>query len=302
MISPLLSLCSAAALAPFTGPMTLAVSSVAQDDTSLDGNRLVDMEVFADRSAIRPGERFTIGVRMKIERGWHIYWENPGDSGLATRVDVRGPAGFEIGPTRFPAPERHEQEGDIVTFVHHRELVLLCDVVAPEKLAASAPVRFEIEGRWLACIEICLPGSDTAELTLPVVAVETAAQPANEKLFTEWRNALPKPWAQNARATTHWSASGERHVLALLVPDCTRIEFFPRVSDVVHLRHRSFVREGEGGRLELEFTVEPAKLGYPIPESLVVDGVVHVQSSTGDRAFELGLPFPKSAPGAQNGR
>jgi DsbC/DsbD-like thiol-disulfide interchange protein len=281
---------------------TQAKGALAQDDTPLDGDRLVKMEVFADRSAIRPGERFTIGVRMKIERGWHIYWENPGDSGLATRIDVRGPAGFEIGPTRFPAPERHEQEGDIVTFVHERELVLLRDVVAPEKLAASAPVRFEIEGGWLACIEVCLPGSDTAELTLPVVAAESAAQPANEKLFTEWRNQLPKPWATNGRATTHWSATGERQVLALLVPDCTQIEFFPRVSDVVHLRHQSFVREGEGGKLELEFTIEPAKLGDPIPEHLVADGVVRVRSAAGEQAFDLGLPFPKSASSTQKNR
>ncbi len=272
-----------------------------QEDAAQDGDRLVAMEVFADRSAIRPGERFTLGVRMKIERGWHIYWENPGDSGLATRVDVRGPAGFEIGPTRFPTPERHEQEGDIITFVHHRELVLLRDVVAPEKLAASTPVRFEIEGRWLACIEICLPGSSTMELTLPVAPRESAAQPANDKLFAEWRAQLPKPWTHNERATTHWSSNEDRHVLALLVPESTEIEFFPRVSDVVHLKHQSFVREGNAGKLELEFTIEPARLGEPPPELVIVDGIVHIRSAAGAQSFELGLPFPKRASSTQKG-
>jgi DsbC/DsbD-like thiol-disulfide interchange protein len=295
MIPSLLSLCSAAVLAP-------AAVSMVQEDASQDGDRLVAMEVFADRSAIRPGERFTLGVRMKIERGWHIYWENPGDSGLATRVDVRGPDGFELGPTRFPAPERHEQEGDIVTFVHHRELVLLRDVVAPETLAASAPVRFDIEGRWLACIEICLPGSKTMELTLPVAPRESAVQPANDKLFAEWRAQLPKPWSQNERATTHWSSNADRHVLALLVPESTEIQFFPRVSDVVHLKHQSFVRDGSAGKLELEFTLEPARLGEAIPEHVIVDGVVHMRSATGDQVFELGLPFPKSASSTQKNR
>ncbi len=283
MISPLLSVFSAAAFAPAW-----------QDDAALDGDRLVRMEVFADRSAVRPGERFTLGVRMKIERGWHIYWENPGDSGLATRFDVRAPAGFEVGPTRFPAPERHEQEGDIVTFVHHGELVLLRDVVAPEKLAASAPVRFEVEGRWLACIETCLPGSSTMELTLPVAPPGGVPALANEALFTQWRAALPQPLTQNPHASTNWTSNDDAHVLAIEIRDCASLEFFPRVSDVLHLRHQRFEKEGVSGKLELEFTLSPARAGDPLPERVLVDGVVVAHGTGGGRAFDLQIPVPRS--------
>ncbi|TVQ70845.1 MAG: hypothetical protein EA363_07065, partial [Balneolaceae bacterium] len=29
---------------------------------------------------------FWLGVDMKIKEGWHIYWRNPGDSGLPTTI------------------------------------------------------------------------------------------------------------------------------------------------------------------------------------------------------------------------
>lgn len=289
MMPLLLSLCGTAALVTPIDP--------APQDTKppIDGNTLVQMEVFADRQAIRPGERFTLGVRMKIEPEWHIYWENPGDSGLSTRVEVRAPAGFQVSRPRYPAPQRFEQSGDIVTFVHHGEAVLLVDVVAPDTLAPSAPTRFEVEGRWLACIEVCVPGSQTTELVLPAAARGSAVQNANEKLFVQWRAQMPQPWTELKLATTRWSTNEGRQVLEVAVPGSTALEFFPLASDVVRLERQRVERDGSASRLVLEFTLHPTEDGAPIPDGLQVDGVVRVRSADGDKVFELVVPLPKSA-------
>src|SRR6185436_4838476 len=47
---------------------------------------LVKATLLADVDAIAPGGSFTLGVRLKVTPGWHVYWVNPGETGDATRV------------------------------------------------------------------------------------------------------------------------------------------------------------------------------------------------------------------------
>src|SRR5690606_19196766 len=44
-----------------------------------------------------------LAVHHHIAAPWHIYWKNPGDSGLRTRLALDG-AGFEAGPVIYPGP------------------------------------------------------------------------------------------------------------------------------------------------------------------------------------------------------
>ena len=39
-----------------------------------------------------------------MQKGWHTYWQNPGDSGLPTTLEWKLPAGVEAGPIEWPAP------------------------------------------------------------------------------------------------------------------------------------------------------------------------------------------------------
>ena len=32
-----------------------------------------------------PGASFTLGLRYVVEQEWHVYWVNPGDSGIEPR-------------------------------------------------------------------------------------------------------------------------------------------------------------------------------------------------------------------------
>ena len=55
---------------------------------------LVKVKLLADVTSVEPGKPFTIGVNFKMSPGWHIYWINPGDSGMATQVEFSLPAGI----------------------------------------------------------------------------------------------------------------------------------------------------------------------------------------------------------------
>src|SRR5689334_13526738 len=161
-----------------------------------DGNKLVRVELLSERAKIHPGEHFTLAAQLNVSRGWHIYWgENPGDSGVPTRLELEGPKGFELGAARFPVPERHAEEGDIVTFVHEGKVLVLFDAVAPAKLAAGEKVRFELSASWLVCTTRCFQGEGEASLELECAAAGEAL-PANEALFKEARAKLPRPLSE----------------------------------------------------------------------------------------------------------
>src|ERR1700722_15895266 len=76
----------------------------------------VRAELLANTSGVQAGKPFWLGVRLTIDPGWHVYWKNPGDAGLPTRVTFTLPNGFSAGPLRFPTPHRFDQPGNIVAF------------------------------------------------------------------------------------------------------------------------------------------------------------------------------------------
>src|SRR5258708_24556772 len=93
-----------------------------------DGNKLGGVELVCERAKIHPGEHFALAAKLTVARSWHIYWgENPGDTGVPTRVEIEAPKEFTIGAPQFPVPARHIDPGPLESFVHEGELLLLFD-------------------------------------------------------------------------------------------------------------------------------------------------------------------------------
>lgn len=90
-----------------------------------------------------------IALRFTLEPDWHVYWVNPGDSGMATAVEARPPEGVSVGEALFPGPQRFMSPGDIESFGYSEELVLL----VPVEGSSREPV--ELLASWLVCKEEC---------------------------------------------------------------------------------------------------------------------------------------------------
>ena len=99
-----------------------------------------------------------VGVHFVMETGWHIYWKNPGDAGLATAVDFAMPDGFEVGELRWPAPIAFTQPGDLVAYGYEGSVVLSAEVTTPVTWSGE-PRTFTASVSWLACKEVCVLGS-----------------------------------------------------------------------------------------------------------------------------------------------
>jgi DsbC/DsbD-like thiol-disulfide interchange protein len=189
-----------------------------------DGDALVRLRIDAE-AALEAGRETWLAVSFEVEPGWHIYWKNPGDAGMATSLTLEVPPGWVAGEPRWPAPTRHEREG-IVSYIFEERLTLLVPLRAPADAARGARVRLVAKGEWLVCDATgCLPGRGEAALEL-VVAPPGGETPARSPIFDETRRRLPGPAPADLRVT--WSGT----TLALALPGGA-LAFFPAAPDDV---------------------------------------------------------------------
>ena len=52
------------------------------------------LELIAQNQWIAAGHTLDLGLHFQLEKGWHIYWVNPGDSGEPPRVKWQLPTGL----------------------------------------------------------------------------------------------------------------------------------------------------------------------------------------------------------------
>ena len=147
---------------------------------------IVKATLLADTTAIKPDTTFTLGVLFKVQPGWHIYWRNPGSSGLATKVRWAMPEGSSVSDTLYPAPWAFTAPGDIVSYGYEDEILLMTEARLPA--SAKGEIELNAKASWLMCSDRCIPGKQDISLKLPV----GDGQPANAELFAKYKKQLPK--------------------------------------------------------------------------------------------------------------
>ena len=137
-----------------------------------------------------------LGVKYVVAPGWHIYWENPGETGIPTTIDLTLPEGFTAGPVHYPGPETFMMPGDLTNYGYEGEVVILADLTTPAApVSLSGDGAIAAETRWLACrAEQCVPGSAALSLSL-------ADLPAEDET-AEFFHHLPGPLPDTATQLT----------------------------------------------------------------------------------------------------
>jgi len=149
------------------------------------------VSLLADVEAITAGQSFDLGVRFQLDEGWHIYWQNSGDSGFPPGTAWTLPDGFSVAAPQFPVPQRHLSEGDIITNILPGEPMLIVKATAPASMA-DAKAMIAAKVNYLVCNVNCIIEKADLSLELPVGAPGVEAKKANEAEFNRARRSLPK--------------------------------------------------------------------------------------------------------------
>ena len=127
----------------------------------------VAAELIAEHASIQPGGTTRIGVHFELEEGWHIYAKDPGDAGLPTQIAWSIPPSAGVSALHWPPPHEFLDPGDIRTF-GYAGTVVLYGTLTDRGPAAERSIPVGASVKWLACKEVCIPGSAELELALPV--------------------------------------------------------------------------------------------------------------------------------------
>ena len=173
------------------------------------------------------GDKADAGLYFKLEPGWHVYWQNAGDSGEPPHIKWTLPAGITAGPLQFPAPARLPL-GPLMDFGYENEVLfpLSLDVA---KNAKPGPASLQAKVDWLVCREVCIPGKADLELDRNVAAGGSSSGATVEPDATIWRrlaNRLPQAMPASDAAVFQQTPTGFRLAVTTGRRE-KQAEFFP---------------------------------------------------------------------------
>ena len=264
------------------------VSSPAGAQTSGSGSRTghgphVRVELIADRAVPGPGMR--LGLKFELDPEWHIYWQNPGDSGGPPEAVWTFPPGMMAAGIEWPAPERIDI-GGLVNYGYHNRVVLpvAIAVAADARMPQAFTVRASL--RWMACANLCVPGKADLALTFPLRAGESGQVAGWKAAIDEARSQVPKPAPAAWRAWT--SLVGDTFVVDVVTGSREHAAvFFPLdQSQVNDSAAQSVTPLSNGVRLALQKSSQLAK------DPGALRGVL---SLPGGRAFTIEAPVKQGS-------
>ncbi|HEY7903107.1 MAG TPA: thioredoxin family protein [Casimicrobiaceae bacterium] len=188
----------------------------------------VTAELVAQKTAFVPGADNVVALKLTLDKGWHTYWRNAGDSGLPTTLAWTLPAGISAGPIEWLPPQLLPA-GPLTNYGYEGVAWHPVTLHAAPGAALGSRVALAARADWLVCREACIPEGADLTLALPV-ASQAVDDPRDGAAIAAARARVPAPLA-----AAGWTASargeGQRVALELRPPagaaDPGVLRFFP---------------------------------------------------------------------------
>lgn len=226
-----------------------------------------EAKLYFDVSKAAPTKPFHAVLELVPDEGWHSYWLNPGDSGVATSIDWQLPEGWQASPIIWPAPELINIEG-LVSYGYSGKSYYIVELTPPAGFSGTASIK--AKARWLLCKEICVPGEADLEKS-----VESASAPVADddgaKIFAAANAMVPEEITGAS-----FNLSGDK--LAVSVPwhDGDAVEFYPETDNVII----------NGGKVESNISGGNLHITMPTVKDAKADSLVGVIKS-GKKSYRI---------------
>ncbi|MCX6935430.1 MAG: protein-disulfide reductase DsbD family protein [Verrucomicrobia bacterium] len=253
----------------------------------------VTVDLIAEPVPLQSGQSLMVGLRFRPTPGWHIYWSNPGDSGMPPSIEWKLPPGFTASPLQFPFPNKILLP-PLVSYGYEEETILLATLTPPADWKFTSPVTFGAQLDWLACKEACLPAHASLTLEIPKIV---KPDPALTITFQQSLQKLPIQ-VPSIRISAQRSA----RILDLLIQVPTsssfeKLSFFPDSNDWLDEFASAEIKTSSDGvhlRLPLK---EHAQLPSTITGLLVAE---KSWDSEGHRALQISVPLAQVSSATSN--
>jgi DsbC/DsbD-like thiol-disulfide interchange protein len=128
----------------------------ARSNAQLPAEPHLKIELMSERATSAPGQPLWVGLLFRLEPGWHIYWQNPGDSGEPPKVQWELPTGFVAGSLRWPQPIRLGG-GSVVDYGYEGQVLLMAPIQGPSSRDATSLPSLSADVKYIVCRDVCIP-------------------------------------------------------------------------------------------------------------------------------------------------
>jgi thiol:disulfide interchange protein len=253
------------------------------------GEPKVKAQLIAEQESIQPGKAFWVALKLDIEPEWHVYWRNPGDSGMATRITWDIPTGAQAGPIVWPTPRRIEIP-PLVNYGYDNQVLLLTQIVPPADFTGDL-MSLKARADWLVCHEVCIPEGANLELNLPVKP-EDPITGAWGSAFNIIRKKIPQPYTGTALVHKNDEKSFTLD-LKNFAGSAMILEayFFGGDAELVtHALNQPFTQSAQ----DLQLTIPYNTTTKDHPDK--VEGDIWIRTPEGESSFSIDTAFSSSSP------
>ena len=182
-------------------------------------------------------------AKIEIAPGWHIYWQNPGDTGDPTTITFFDTPYYEHSEQTRSSPEKIVFNELITTYLHHQQLYIK-NLVTFKNAENLTSLPFELVLSYSVCQEECLPEKIDLKFDLPLTATaEPNPDYLSESSIAE--STFPLPLKSTVKT------DGSTAIITLsdnILADCPSAEFIsnhPKKSIIADLPQTTVISKNQ---------------------------------------------------------
>ncbi len=235
----------------------LALTSLAATPAAAEEGQSAHIKarLVAETTAVAPGGDVMLAFDYTPTPGWHTYWVNPGDTGLAPTFDWNLPDGVTVDDIQWPTPSLLPA-ADLMSYGYEGHVTLVMQVHNASKLSAGDILPLKAHVRFLVCADVCVPEEMDVNLNLPVGEAKPGSDSSTIRKGMKTEPGISETFQtidiQNGQVELGFSVTGQNLEGAY---------FFPLQSGVLAPSAPQILDVGPNG-----FTIRVKAAGATLPE------------------------------------
>lgn len=257
--------------------------------TSAQQKSLAEARLVANSFSSEKDSIISLGVLINLQDDWHIYWRNPGDSGLPTDIEIILPNGIAASEIKFPIPKIFASD-EIVNYGYEQQVLFLFDVNVPRDFK-SKELTISAKITSLICKELCKVFDTTVTITLDL-SKDFIADENISSLFELTEKMLPK---QNQNLNIIAELKANKTYLKVFVDENEKqsinsIQFYPYKEGVFRNSAKQNIMQKEN---YFEIMLEPDQ--FRIKDPALVKGIIIIEeiieNNLSKKVYEIEVPI-----------
>src|SRR5665213_1349515 len=257
------------------------------------------VELLLSAAAAKPGDTIWAAVDMKMEPGWHTYWKNPGEAGIATAIKWQLPPGVTAGEIQWPLPKKIPP-AEVTTYGYTNEVMLLVPLTLASNLSAG-PIDLKGNVSWLECKDVCIPANQDVEEKLNIGS--EAKTSADATKIDAWNKKVPQTnafyqfqawWESTTNDMRPFVMSNGRGGADKNIK-FDSVDFFPDVSDQFEVQAPTVVLSAYSAEIRLRKSIKKYSGDWPKE----ITGVLVLQAGDSREGFEIKMHVADKAPAGE---